>query len=56
MEFSLLRVLDLPEAEARKVIYDIADLLDPIGAGKITNWGRAPDIAILNDEGVPVMP
>ena len=41
--------------EARKVVYDIADLLDPIGAGKITNWGRAPDIAILNDEGVPVM-
>ena len=41
--------------EARKILYDIADLLDPIGAGKITNWGRAPDIAILNDEGVPVM-
>ena len=41
--------------EARKVLYDVADLLDPIGAGKITNWGRAPDIAILNDEGVPVM-
>ena len=41
--------------EARKVLYDIADLLDPIGSGKITNWGRAPDIAILNDEGVPVM-
>ena len=40
---------------ARKILYDIADLLDPIGAGKITNWGRAPDIAILNDEGVPVM-
>ena len=41
--------------EARNILYEIADLLDPIGAGKITNWGRAPDIAILNDEGVPVM-
>ena len=41
--------------EARKILNDIADLLDPIGAGKITNWGRAPDIAILNDERVPVM-
>ena len=41
--------------DARKIIFDIADLLDPIGAGKITKWGRAADVAPLNDEGVPVM-
>ena len=41
--------------EARKILFDIADLLDPISAANITNWGRAPDIAILNDEGVPVL-
>ena len=41
--------------EARKIIFDIADLLDPIGAGKITKDGRAVDVAPLNDEGVPVM-
>ena len=41
--------------EARKIIFDIADLLDPIGAGKITKGGRAVDVAPLNDEGVPVM-
>ncbi|MBT4248785.1 M28 family peptidase, partial [bacterium] len=36
-------------------ILDIASLLDPIGAGTITNWGRAADVAPLNDNGVPVM-
>ena len=41
--------------DARKIIFNIANLLDPIGAGKITKGGRAADIAILNDEGVPVM-
>ena len=41
--------------EARKIIFNIADLLDPIGAGKITKGGRAVDVAPLNDEGVPVM-
>ena len=41
--------------DARKIIFDISDLLDPIGAGKITKWGRAADVAPLNDEGVPVM-
>ena len=41
--------------DARKIIFNIADLLDPIGAGKITKWGRAADVAPLNDEGVPVM-
>ena len=41
--------------DARKIIFDIADLLDPIGAGKITKWGRAADVAPLNDQGVPVM-
>ena len=40
---------------ARKIIYEIADLLDPLGAGKITKWGRAADVAPLNDKGVPVM-
>ena len=40
---------------ARKILFDIADLLDPIGAGKITKGGRAADVAPLNDEGVPVM-
>ena len=40
---------------ARKIIFEIADLLDPIGAGKITKWGRAADVAPLNDKGVPVM-
>ena len=40
---------------ARKIIFEIADLLDPIGAGKITKGGRAVDVAPLNDQGVPVM-
>ena len=41
--------------KARDYILDIASLLDPIGAGTITNWGRAADVAPLNDNGVPVM-
>ena len=40
---------------AKKIILDISDLLEPIGANIITDWGRAADIAPLNDEGVPVM-
>jgi carboxypeptidase Q len=41
--------------KAKDYILDIASLLEPIGAGNITNWGRAADVAILNDNGVPVM-
>jgi len=41
--------------KAREYILDIAGLLEPIGAENITNWGRAADIAPLNDHGVPVM-
>ena len=37
------------------MILDISDLLEPIRANTITDWGRAADIAPLNDEGVPVM-
>jgi carboxypeptidase Q len=40
---------------ARKIIFQISDLLDPIGAGLITKGGRAADVAPLNDEGIPVM-
>ena len=42
-------------ARAKKMILDISDLLEPIRANAITDWGRAADIAPLNDEGVPVM-
>ena len=41
--------------KARKIIENIHELLKPIKANKITDWGRAPDIATLNDEGIPVM-
>lgn len=41
--------------KAREYILDIAGLLEPIGAENITNWGRAADVAPLNDHGVPVM-
>ena len=40
---------------ARTTIKNIHKLLAPIGANKIFNGGRAPDIAPLNDEGVPVI-
>ena len=40
---------------AKKIILEISDLLEPIDANIITDWGRAADIAPLNDEGVPVM-
>ena len=42
-------------ARAKKMVLDISDLLEPIRANAITDWGRAADIAPLNDEGVPVM-
>ena len=38
---------------ARRIIEDIHELLIPIKANQITDWGRAPDVAILNDEGIP---
>ena len=41
--------------KARNVIENIHELLKPIKANQITDWGRAPDIATLNDEGIPVM-
>ena len=39
----------------RNIIKKISNLLKPISANKITEGGRAADIAPLNDEGVPVM-
>ena len=40
---------------ARNIIKEIHKLLKPIGANTIFQGGRAPDIGILNDEGVPVL-
>ena len=41
--------------KARSVVSEISKLLNTIGAGKITDGGRAADIGPLNDRGVPVM-
>ena len=41
--------------KARAIVSDIHELLEPIGAHKISDGGRAVDIAPLNDLGVPVM-
>lgn len=41
--------------KARSIISQISKLLQPIGAEKVTEGGRASDIATLNDSGVPVM-
>ena len=41
--------------QARKVVSDIHELLEPIGAQNLSDGGRAVDIAPLNDLGVPVM-
>ncbi|MBI89760.1 MAG: carboxypeptidase [Candidatus Marinimicrobia bacterium] len=41
--------------DARVLVDEIHELLKPIRANLQTNWGRAPDVAILNDEGIPVM-
>ena len=41
--------------KARKIISNIHELLEPIGAQNISEGGRAVDIAPLNDLGVPVM-
>ena len=41
--------------DAREIIENIHELLKPIKADNPTDWGRAADIAILNDEGIPAM-
>ena len=41
--------------EAKHIIKSIHELLKPIKANEVTDWGRAADIAPLNDEGIPVM-
>ncbi|MBH10278.1 MAG: carboxypeptidase [Candidatus Marinimicrobia bacterium] len=41
--------------ESKIIIQEISKLLEPISANKITDGGRAADIAPLNDKGVPVM-
>ena len=41
--------------EAKSVIESIHELLKPIKANEVTDWGRAADVAPLNDEGIPVM-
>ena len=41
--------------EAKRIIESIHELLKPIKANEVTDWGRAADVATLNDEGIPVM-
>ncbi len=41
--------------EARAIVSDVHELLEPIGAQNISDGGRAVDVAPLNDLGVPVM-
>ena len=41
--------------EAKRIIESIHELLKPIKANEVTDWGRAADVAPLNDEGIPVM-
>ena len=41
--------------EAKRIIESIHELLKPIKASEVTDWGRAADVATLNDEGIPVM-
>ena len=41
--------------QARAMVSDIHELLEPIGAQNLSDGGRAVDIAPLNDLGVPVM-
>jgi len=40
---------------AWKIVEEIHELLEPIGANIISKGGRAADVTPLNDEGVPVM-
>ena len=41
--------------KGKEIIQDIHSLMKTIRANKLTDGGRAADIAALNDEGVPVM-
>ena len=41
--------------EAKKIAEEIHELMITIKANNLTDGGRAPDIGILNDEGIPVM-
>lgn len=41
--------------EAKEIVKEIHELMKPIKANNITDWGRAADVAPLNDEGIPVM-
>ena len=41
--------------EAKKIVEEIHELMITIKANNLTDGGRAPDIGILNDEGIPVM-
>lgn len=42
-------------AEAMNIVTEIGKLLNSIEAGEITEGGRAADVALLNDEGVPAL-
>jgi carboxypeptidase Q len=41
--------------KAKPIIREIHELLKPIKANIMTDWGRAADVTPLNDEGIPVM-
>ena len=41
--------------EAKEIVKEIHELMKPIKANNLTDWGRAADVAPLNDEGIPVM-
>jgi len=41
--------------KAKTIVREIHELLKPIKANTMTDWGRAADVTPLNDEGIPVM-
>lgn len=41
--------------KAKAMVEEIHELMKPIKANTMTDWGRAADVAVLNDEGIPVM-
>ena len=41
--------------EAKEIVKEIHELMKPIKANNLTDWGRAADVAPINDEGIPVM-
>ena len=41
--------------KAKAMVEEIHELMKPIKANTMTDWGRAADVAALNDEGIPVM-